>query len=237
MRPRPINLVITKTTVTRGEEEDKTIPKTGREMQDRSDRLPASLVYSNLEFKLLKSIRVGRAPAGVVSGKNGLIYVANRDDNTISVISEKSFEIVETFKVGDHPFGLGLNPLEDKLLVTNVKSHDVSIINLDKKNEIFRVQVGKRPYCISFSSSGLLAYVTNQYEDTVSVIDINKNEVIKTVSVGSFPEGIDSNNDYIFVTNWMDEEMMILDAKTYNVVQSIELGSNPRNFGRFLLTK
>jgi len=106
-----------------------------------------------------------------------------------------------------------------------------------KKNEIFRVQVGKRPYCISFSSSGLLAYVTNQYEDTVSVIDINKNEVIKTVSVGSFPEGIDSNNDYIFVTNWMDEEMMILDAKTYNVVQSIELGSNPRNFGRFLLTK
>ena len=55
--------------------------------------------------------------------------------------------------------------------------------------------------------------------------------------MGSFPEGIDSNKDFIFVTNWMDEELMVLDEKTYNVVHSVELGSNPRNFGSFLFAK
>ena len=90
------------------------------------------LVYSNPKLKLLKKINVGKAPAGVVSGRSGLVYVANRDDNTISVVSNKLLKVINTIKVGNHPFGLGLSPKEDRLLVANVKSHDISIIDLNK---------------------------------------------------------------------------------------------------------
>ena len=195
------------------------------------------LVYSIPSFDLLEKIAVGKAPAGVVAARSGLVYVVNRDENNVSVVSTDDFSVKDIINVGDHPFGIALNPKEDKLIVANVQSHDVTVIDLLARSKSKTIKVGKRPYCISFSPTKPMAYVTNQYEDSVSIIDLSINNVVKTIPVGSFPEGIANWRGYILVVNWMDEEMMILDEDKLDLINLIPLGSNPRNFGKFIFSE
>ena len=77
---------------------------------------------------------MGRAPAGIsVSQQNGEIYVANRDSNSIFIISLSEENVIGEIVVGDHPFGTRLSPGDNYLYVTNVQSNDVSIIDLESR--------------------------------------------------------------------------------------------------------
>ena len=52
------------------------------------------------------------------------IYVANYDDNTVSVIDGKRNHVIHTINVGDSPSGVDVNRSTDKVYVANSGTHD-----------------------------------------------------------------------------------------------------------------
>ncbi len=200
-----------------------------------SDWFNNCLAIIQLDSQNARCVDVGRAPAGIsVSKKNGEIYVANRDSNSVVIISLSEEKVIDEILVGDHPFGTKLSPDEDYLYVTNVQSNDVSIIDLNERREKTKVSVGKKPYCITFSYDGRKAFVTNQYSDSISVINTESEAVEKTFASGSFPEGINTYGSYIIFVSWLDEEIIAIDQGDQSITSSASTGENPRNFGNFI---
>jgi len=192
------------------------------------------------DLSVQAEVPVGRAPAGVEFSDDGRrVYVANRDDNSVSVVAIEARRESERWPVGDHPFGLRLSPDGRQLWVTNVQSHDVTVLDTAPiaaaGRTLATLPVGHRPYCVAFAAGR--AFVTNQYGDSLSVIDATSRHTVATIPTGAYPEGIDALGDRVWVVSWMDEVLIALDARTLKVTARVPLGSNPRGFGRFVLAE
>ena len=73
-------------------------------------------VISLVDFKVIKTIKVGKAPAGIAIDKiNGHVFVANAEDKSISVIKTNDLKIVKTIKITGSAVAL-------KFLTTEVMS-------------------------------------------------------------------------------------------------------------------
>ncbi|MGA9844891.1 MAG: YncE family protein, partial [Nitrososphaeraceae archaeon] len=92
-------------------------------------------------------IIVGHGPSaiGVATGK-GKVYVANSDNNTVSVINEKNNAKIVDIKVANGPFAIGVAP--DKVYVANYLNNTVSVINEKNNAKIVDIKVGNGPFAI-----------------------------------------------------------------------------------------
>jgi YVTN family beta-propeller protein len=84
---------------------------------------------------LLTSIQVGTTPMNIDINTTGTrAYVTNFDSHTVSVIdltdiNGKKNQVIETIKVGIHPYGVVANG--DKVYVANYGSDNITVINVD----------------------------------------------------------------------------------------------------------
>jgi len=76
-------------------------------------------------------VAVGKEPSGVSFSSDGTqLYVANRVDGTVSVLSNyPSWHATGSIAVGTEPFGMVLSASGKKLYVTNTMSNNVSVID------------------------------------------------------------------------------------------------------------
>lgn len=185
----------------------------------------------------LMPVSVGHAPSGVLLNKaSQQLYVANRDDDTLSVIDLKTRQVIATLTTGDAPYGLVLNPAKNQLYVINVRSSDVTVIDTLKLEVITHWSVGEWPYCGIVNQEGNRLYVTNQEDATLSVLDTSSGETLHTLEISEVPEGIDITPDqrYIVTVGWESGMIDIIDAETLQLVRQQKAGKGSRSFGRFI---
>ena len=107
----------------------------------------------------LREIAVGRGPAGIVASPGGiLVFVANRESDTVTIINTGSLAVVATLPVGNAPFALAVSPDGGRLYVANVQSADVSIISTETLQQVGSVKVGPMPYGLATSTNGTRPY-------------------------------------------------------------------------------
>ena len=58
-----------------------------------------------------------------------MTYVANYDDNTVSVIDGKTNSVITTIHVGKSPYGVSVNPSTNMIYVANNADNTVSVID------------------------------------------------------------------------------------------------------------
>lgn len=182
-------------------------------------------------------IAVGHAPAGVASDGGDIVYVAERDDDSVAAVSLRERRVVARAKVGTHPFALLLDAPRKRLYALNVLSDDVSVIDLAKPGAMpvtATLHVGKAPYGAALAAGGTLLYVSNQHEDSVSVIDAATLAPLRTLEGFGYPEGIAAYEDKVYVVNWMDDAVSVLDAASGRELRRIRTGKNSRGFGAFI---
>ena len=192
-------------------------------------------------------IEVGQAPAGVAAATapdgRALVFVAERDDDSIAAIDVRGRRIVGRVKVGTHPFALLLDAPRQRLYALNVMSDDITVIDIGPLMAsaappnlpvVATLKVGKAPYGAALTPDGALMYVTNQHEDSVSVIDARSLTVVRTLPGFGYPEGVAARGDKVYVVNWMDDEVSVLDAATGRELKRIATGRNSRGFGAFI---
>ena len=166
-----------------------------------------------------------------VNPETNMIYVANHDSNTISVVDGTVNKVVQTMKVGRGPVGLGINTGMNTIYL----AHDLDLtggiymINVDKLEDLNRIQVGDYPSEVVVNPDTNRIYVANFWSNTTSVIDGTTNEVIKQIPVGDNPTAVAVNPDTnrIYVANFWSNTTSVIDGTTNEVIKEIPVGLNP----------
>jgi YVTN family beta-propeller protein len=129
------------------------------------------LVYDVISEKITSSIAVGDHPNELLLTKNGgLLYVANSQDNTVSVINVKTSKVVETLNVALFPSspsgsttnGIALSEDEKTLFIANADNNCLAVFDvsvLSKSNSKGFIPVGWYPTNVKVV--GKKIYVTN----------------------------------------------------------------------------
>jgi len=156
--------------------------------------------------KELGTVTVGKQPSGLsISPKGDMALVANRADNSVSVLSIKGKEVtlIGTVDMGDSVSHVVFTPDGKRALVTKATKNLVSLLAIDGTNVTDTKQdlpTGIYPYNADITPDGSLAIVANTggsgrsdgNVDTLTIIDLQANppRVIDHVVVGDAPEGI-----------------------------------------------
>ncbi len=135
--------------------------------------------------QLVDSVAVGDWARGLAVLPDGsAVYVANGNDDTVSVIDTGTFTVVDTIAVGGGPNGVVANPDSSTVYVSNLVGPSVSVIDVATGTVAHTVPVVSQPHGIVIDPDGDFVYVGNQGADSVSVIDTTTNTVVDTIIVG-----------------------------------------------------
>jgi DNA-binding beta-propeller fold protein YncE len=156
--------------------------------------------------KHIATVRVGKQPSGLsISPRGDLALVANRADNSISVLSIVHDEValVDTVPMGEQVAHVVFTPDGKRALAVKFPGHKVALLEVDGRKVTYTKQdlpVGLWPYNVGVTPNGKLALTADNgnsgsadgHVDTVSVIDLEADppRVIDKVVVGDAPEGL-----------------------------------------------
>jgi DNA-binding beta-propeller fold protein YncE len=161
---------------------------------------------------MIATVQTGKQPSGMAINRAGnLALVANRADNSISVlsISGKTVSVVGTVAVAppDTPSqqvsGVAITPDGKRALAFKALANKVSLLEINGTTVTYKgydMITGVFPYNAQFTSDGKLGIVNNNgaagsgdgQMDTVSIIDMTLDppRVTDQVAVGDAPEGL-----------------------------------------------
>ncbi len=191
---------------------------------------------------LIENITVGDNPISLAIDnieKNikGLIFVAYSDSDSITVIDTTSNKILtNNIVVGKNPSSIALDPITNKLYVTNKGSDSVSVIDyfLSDDGKFHKVSnstvlVRNYPLGIAINPDKNKIYVTNHYNNSVSVIN-GATKKVDTIKVETNPSSIaiDPKSNKIYVANYGSNSISVIDGSTNKVIYTINVGEFPR---------
>ncbi len=112
-----------------------------------------------------------------MSQDNTLVWVANPDDDSVSVISTATNAVIKKITVGDEPQSIALDPNNQFAYVANAADNSVTVIQITNPNPASflatvekELTTGAEPWNIVISPDGKRVFVANSGQDTLSVI-------------------------------------------------------------------
>jgi YVTN family beta-propeller protein len=130
---------------------------------------------------------------------------------------------------GNDPVAAVINPIGNKIYVTNSGSNNISVIDLGNNTINSSIPVGKTPWGISITPDALKVYVANKNDNNVSVINTVTNNVIETINVGINPYGIAINpsGTKAYVANLGSGTVSVIDIDSDDVIATITVELAP----------
>ncbi len=204
----------------------------------KMDKIYTTNSYNNSVFKINLSqkivedlVAVGSCPT-CIKFYNDLILISNSDSNSISIIDEYCFELIESISVGENPNDIEIDKETGRIFVANSYGLSVEVIDLQKDN-IERITLKSNPVKIQFDRN-FLYILSNKNNGSynwsnISIIDPNNYRLIKSLDLkGIFNYMIKlKDKDLIFLTNIESGFLYKLDIKKNKVVDKIFIGGMP----------
>jgi YVTN family beta-propeller protein len=91
-------------------------------------------------------ITVGKNPTSITSGDEYRIYVANRADDTVSVIDEKNNTKIMDIKVGKSPGAIAVDESTHTIYAANYGDDTVSVIDAKANRVVAKVMFNIEPF-------------------------------------------------------------------------------------------
>ena len=167
------------------------------------------------------------------------LYVANFDDDTVSVNDIATEATIATINSLNRPSGVALSPDGKKLYVANFGDGTVSVINTTTDNVTATFNVRPRITGIKVSPDGKKLYVVNYSSETVNILDIidtTTNNVTATVNLGENLDkvAVSSDGKKIYALNKESNTISIInnmnplrdvadESSKLNLIQKMEL--------------
>jgi DNA-binding beta-propeller fold protein YncE len=162
--------------------------------------------------KQIATVELGKQPSGMAINRAGnLALVANRADDTVSVLSinGKEVKVVGTVNVSsggaakEQPSAVAITPDGKRALVAKFAANKVALLTIDGQQVTYTkydMATGLWPYNVAITPNGHLAIAGNNggagssdgQVDTAAIIDmaVDPPRVIDQVVVGDGPEGL-----------------------------------------------
>ncbi|MDB5359230.1 MAG: hypothetical protein JWO51_527 [Rhodospirillales bacterium] len=160
----------------------------------------------------MATIEVGKQPSGLAINRKGdLCLIANRVDNTVSVlsISGKEVKLIDTVALAaagapnEQLAAIAITPDGKQALVVKAATGKVALLKIDGQKVTYAnydMNVGIFPYNVKIPPGGQIGIVnvngnggaSDGQVDTVAIVDMKANppHVIDQVVVGDGPEGL-----------------------------------------------
>jgi YVTN family beta-propeller protein len=154
-------------------------------------------VVNRITGQVVSTILVGEVPRGMALAETrGLLFVANSESNTISVIEAETQQPKQDIALdfGDAPEVLSVSDDERYLISVNRGSNSVTIFDLSSLQPSANLPVGTAPVDAAVDRVTNVAYVVNNLSNDVTIIDLSTLSEVRTISVGSSPVAIDINS-------------------------------------------
>src|SRR5664280_444382 len=197
------------------------------------------------------AVPAGNSPFGVaVNSITNKTYVANQDDNTVTVI-DGATNNTTTVPVGVYPYAVAVDSATNKIYVANYCGSDltcsssgtVTVIDGATNNTV-TVNAGFSPEDVEVNAVTNQIYAVNYCGDdnlcssdgTVTVIDGSTHNTT-TVNVGAFPNfvAVDLVTNQVYVPNYCGSDLTCNSAGTVTVINGathhtvpVAVGDNPQ---------
>jgi PQQ-dependent catabolism-associated beta-propeller protein len=170
----------------------------------------------------------------ILSPNGDLLYVANENSNTVTIIDMERRVPLGEVQVGVEPEGMGITP-DGKILVNTSETTNMAhFINTDTRKIIANVLVDSRPRFAEFKSDASELWVSSELGGTVSIIDPVKHNVTKKISFvvpglrseAIQPVGISITKDGKtgFVALGPANRVAVIDGKSHEVKKYLLVG-------------
>ena len=186
-------------------------------------------------------------------GDRGKVYVTSQNSG-VTVIDLNSMEVVDEFKVGGFPRGIGLTKDGKYLVTANKDDASISLVNVETKVIEKTIEVGINPEFVRIKDG--LAFISTEpsskgkppapgeqkYEEEedddrtpakVSIVNLALGEKVRDITAGPETEGIEFSKDgkQIIVTNEADNTITVHDFISGELIKTISVepyGKRPR---------
>lgn len=188
-----------------------------------------SIFKIDLEKKaLINMCKVGRHPMNVKAYKDK-IYVLNSDSNTISILDNKEFKLIENIKIGENPVDMLIDKLNDNIYTLNLQDFSINIISLKEKWNI-QVDLKSQPRKIILENHSIFI-LTNSIEGWIEYSEIREfrtsdNKLIKVYNMkGVFYNFIKlAGQEIFYLINYDDGYLYKFNPITNTIEKYIYIG-------------
>jgi YVTN family beta-propeller protein len=137
------------------------------------------------------NVAVGRRSEGFDLSPDGReLWVANAQDQTVSVIDVAERRVVETLPSTKAANRLKFTPDGRYVFVSDLGSSEMLVIDAKARKEFKRIQLAGNSEGVLMSPEGRHAYTTLNSRDAVAVIDLKTMTVTGEVKTGKGPDGL-----------------------------------------------
>jgi len=138
------------------------------------------------------AVTVGRGPEGLdVSPDGRELWSAHSQDGGVSVIDVATRTVVATIDLKTRRSNrLKFTPDGVRVLVTDLDTGVLLVVDAKARKEIARVQLGRAVEGILMSPDGSKAYIAENGDNTVAVVDLKSLEVLSRIKPGGGPDGM-----------------------------------------------
>ena len=100
--------------------------------------------------------------AGAALAKDtGYLFVSSENDNAVTVLDGKSFQVVKAIATGERPRDMKLSADRSQVFVIASNSERVDVIDIAKLEVVRSIDVGEDPEMFDFAKDGGRIYVSN----------------------------------------------------------------------------
>ncbi len=135
----------------------------------------SAIRLSNGEVKIIPT---AKRPEGSVLSKDGKeLYVCNREEAMISVISTASNSQIAIIKTGEGPVRIALTPDGNRLVYALMHEKKIGIADPKARQQIDYILLPASPVSLHLSTDGTRAFASAEEQDTVYVVDLKGRHV------------------------------------------------------------
>jgi YVTN family beta-propeller protein len=118
-------------------------------------------------------VKTGRMPcATALDAVRRLLYVANYEDDTVTVIDLAQGAAIATVPVGPHPQAIAADPQANLIYAANMHGDSISVIDGAQKKVVATLKAGRHPYALTVDTQNGTVYAADFDADAVTAVDV-----------------------------------------------------------------
>lgn len=160
-------------------------------------------------------------------------YIICGELNSLIILDLKCKKVVEEIPAENSPHSICINKEKNLLLVSNMESDSITLIDCTNRANVKNIRVGCYPTKAIFSLDNKYIIVCesnigSDFKGSIAVISVKDFKLINRIVVGNSPVDMYYDGNMCFVSNFGDGTVSMIDLNYYKEIKKVNIGGMPR---------
>ncbi|MDE1863784.1 MAG: YncE family protein, partial [Thaumarchaeota archaeon] len=179
---------------------------------------------------MVATIQVGDGPSSIaINTHTNMIYVANMESNTVSVINGTTNSVVSTLHLCNlYGTNFAVDESTNTIYLTCTGPQgEIAVISGAENKVINTIDIGRDPNRLAFNPRTDMLYTANNGDGTVSVVSAQDNKLKDTIHVEPFPNFVAvnpvTNTVYVTADSYKNHTLSVISGVTDKILATIDV--------------